>query len=32
VLALGCLAFLLWSWKMNRWPFGLDGRIAEATS
>jgi amino acid transporter len=32
VLALGCLAFLLWSWKMNRWPFGLDGRIAEANS
>ncbi len=32
VLALGCLAFLLWSWKMNRWPFGLNGRIAEANS
>jgi amino acid transporter len=32
MLALGCLAFLLWSWKMTRWPFGLDGRIAEATS
>jgi amino acid transporter len=32
VLALGCLAFLLWSWKMNRWPFGLDGRVAEASS
>jgi APA family basic amino acid/polyamine antiporter len=28
VLALGCLAFLLWSWNTNRWPFGLE----EATS
>jgi amino acid transporter len=25
VLALGCLAFVLWSWKTNRWPFGLEG-------
>jgi predicted lysophospholipase L1 biosynthesis ABC-type transport system permease subunit len=25
VLALGCLAFVLWSWKTNRWPFGLAG-------
>ena len=24
VLALGCLAFLLWSWSTNRWPFGLE--------
>ncbi len=23
VLALGCLAFLLWSWNTKRWPFGL---------
>jgi amino acid transporter len=23
VLALGCLAFLLWSWRSKRWPFGL---------
>jgi hypothetical protein len=22
VLALGCLAFLLWSWNTKRWPFG----------
>jgi APA family basic amino acid/polyamine antiporter len=28
VLAVGCLAFLLWSWNTNRWPFGLE----EATS
>lgn len=28
VLALGCLAFLLWSFNTKRWPFGL----AEATS
>ena len=28
VLALGFLAFLLWSWNTKRWPFGL----AEATS
>ena len=25
VLALGCLAFVLWSWKTSRWPFGLEG-------
>jgi amino acid transporter len=25
VLALGCLAFLLWSWRTNRWPFSLEG-------
>ena len=24
VLALGCLAFVLWSWNTNRWPFGLE--------
>jgi len=23
VLALGCLAFLLWSWNTKRWPFGI---------
>ncbi|NJD11382.1 MAG: amino acid permease, partial [Gemmatimonadetes bacterium] len=28
VLALGVLAFLLWSWRTARWPFGLE----EATS
>ena len=24
VLALGCVAFMLWSWKTNRWPFSLE--------
>jgi len=24
VLALGCVAFLLWSWNTKRWPFGLE--------
>jgi amino acid transporter len=24
VLALGCLAFLLWSWNTKRWPFSLE--------
>ena len=24
VLALGCVAFLLWSWRTRRWPFGLE--------
>src|SRR6185437_9668072 len=28
VLALGVVAFLLWSWNTKRWPFGL----AEATA
>jgi amino acid transporter len=23
VLAMGCLAFLLWSWNTKRWPFGI---------
>src|SRR5882762_131093 len=23
VLALGCVAFLVWSWNTKRWPFGL---------
>ena len=24
VLALGCLAFLLWSWRTHRWPVGIE--------
>jgi amino acid transporter len=28
VLALGCVAFLLWSWRTARWPFGLEGAAA----
>ena len=24
VLALGCLTFLVWSWRTERWPFGLE--------
>jgi hypothetical protein len=24
VLALGCLAFLFWSWRSNRWPLGVE--------
>src|SRR5688500_17679837 len=24
VLALGCVAFLLWSWRTSRWPFSLE--------
>jgi amino acid transporter len=24
VLALGCVAFLLWSWRSTRWPFGVE--------
>src|SRR5690242_19105956 len=24
VLALGCVTFLVWSWRTNRWPFGLE--------
>ncbi|NUQ21051.1 MAG: amino acid permease [Gemmatimonadaceae bacterium] len=28
VLALGCLAFLLWSWKTARWPFGVERATA----
>jgi amino acid transporter len=24
VLALGCLAFMLWSWNTKRWPFSLE--------
>jgi amino acid transporter len=30
VLALGCAAFLLWSWNTKRWPFGLE--VPEAVS
>jgi amino acid transporter len=28
VLALGCLAFLLWSWRTKRRPFGLEGAMS----
>jgi basic amino acid/polyamine antiporter, APA family len=28
VLALGCVAFLLWSWRTKRWPFGLVEAVA----
>jgi amino acid transporter len=28
VLALGCVAFLLWSWNTKRWPFGLAGAMS----
>lgn len=28
VLALGCVAFLLWSWRTQRWPFGLQEAVA----
>jgi len=28
VLALGCVAFLLWSWNTKRWPFGFAEEIA----
>jgi amino acid transporter len=28
VLALGCVAFLLWSWRTKRWPFGLMEAVA----
>jgi amino acid transporter len=24
VLGLGCVVFLIWSWKTQRWPFGLE--------
>ena len=24
VLALGCIAFVIWSWNTKRWPFGLE--------
>jgi amino acid transporter len=27
VLALGCVAFLIWSWSTRRWPFGLDEAV-----
>ncbi len=25
VLGLGCVVFLIWSWKSQRWPFALEG-------
>jgi len=28
VLALGCLAFLFWSWSTKRWPFGLGAAMS----
>ena len=28
VLALGCVAFLIWSWRTERWPFGLEQAIS----
>ncbi|HMG97195.1 MAG TPA: amino acid permease, partial [Gemmatimonadaceae bacterium] len=28
VLALGCVAFLVWSWRTERWPFGLEQAIS----
>ena len=28
VLALGCLAFLFWSWSTKRWPFGLEAAMS----
>jgi amino acid transporter len=30
VLALGCLAFLLWSWNTKRWPFALEETASAA--
>src|SRR5437762_2748668 len=28
VLLLGCLAFVIWSWRTDRWPFGADVTVA----
>jgi len=28
VLALGGVAFLLWSWRTQRWPFGIQEAVA----
>src|SRR5438552_11449942 len=28
VLLFGCLAFVLWSWRTDRWPFGADVTVA----
>jgi len=28
VLAVGCLAFMLWSWNTKRWPFGLEEAVS----
>jgi hypothetical protein len=30
VLALGCLAFVLWSWRTARWPFAAAGAESAA--
>jgi amino acid transporter len=30
VLALGCLAFMLWSWNTKRWPFSLEETTSAA--
>jgi amino acid transporter len=30
VLALGCLAFMLWSWNTKRWPFSLEETASAA--
>ena len=32
VLALGGMAFMLWSWNTKRWPFGLEGTRGKTTS
>jgi amino acid transporter len=31
-LALGCLAFLVWSWNTKRWPFALEREAGEAAT
>jgi amino acid transporter len=28
VLVLGCVAFMLWSWRTSRWPFGLGEAVS----
>jgi hypothetical protein len=28
VLALGFVAFMLWSWRSKSWPFGLDQALS----
>jgi amino acid transporter len=32
VLALGCVAFVIWSWNTKRWPFGIGVDVTEAAS